>query len=174
MSNLQMSKVQKLVYLSLLCALALVIYIIELQIPPLAPIPGLKLGLANMVSLAVLILYGPKEALTVLILRIFLGSFITGKVSSLLFSLAGGLLSNIGMIILYQYARKYINIWLISIIGSILHIIGQLTIAVLITHTPGIFFYAPFLLISSIITGYFIGLGATFICKHFRKLSMRL
>lgn len=169
-----MGKVQKLVYLSLLCAIALVIYIIELQIPPLAPIPGLKLGLANMVSLTVLILYGPKEALTVLLLRIFLGSMITGRVSSLFFSLAGGLLSNLGMIVLYQYARKYINIWLISIIGAILHIFGQLAIAAFITQTPGIFFYAPFLLITSIITGYFIGLGATFICKHFKRLSSRL
>ena len=166
-----MSKVQKLVYLSLLCAIALVIFIIELQIPPIAPIPGLKLGLANMVSLAVLILYGPKEALTVLLLRIVLGTIITGKVSTIFFSLAGGLLSNIGMIFLYQYFRKYLSIWLISIIGSILHIIGQLLIAVIITNTPGIFFYAPFLLISSIVSGYFIGWGATFISKHFKKLS---
>lgn len=167
-----MSKVQKLVFLSLLCAIALVIFIIELQIPPIAPIPGLKLGLANMVSLAVLILYGPKEALTVLLLRIVLGTIITGQMSTILFSLAGGLLSNIGMILLYQYFGKYLNIWLISIIGSILHIVGQLVIAVLITNTPGIFFYAPFLLISSIVAGYFVGWGATFISKHFKKLSI--
>ncbi|MEF9959505.1 MAG: Gx transporter family protein [Niameybacter sp.] len=167
-----MSKVQKMVYLSLLCAIALVIFIIELQIPPIAPIPGLKLGLANMVSLAVLILYGPREALTVLLLRIFLGTIITGKVSTIFFSLAGGLLSNIGMIVLYQYCRKYLSIWIISIVGSILHIVGQLVIAVLITNTPGIFFYAPFLLISSIVSGYFIGWGALFISTHFKKFTL--
>ncbi|MDA3732910.1 Gx transporter family protein [Niameybacter massiliensis] len=165
-----MNKVQKLVYLSLLCAIALVIFIIELQIPPIAPIPGLKLGLANMVSLAVLILYGPKEALTVLLLRIFLGTMITGKVSTIFFSLAGGLLSNIGMILLYKYCSKYISIWVISVVGSILHIIGQLVIAVIITNTPGIFFYAPILLVSSIVAGYFVGWGALFISKHLKKI----
>lgn len=165
-----MNKNQKLVYLSLLTSLALVVYIIELQLPPLVPIPGVRLGLANMVSLAVLILYGPKEALTILLIRIFLGSFISGRMSSLLFSLCGGLLSNLGMIGLYTLSRGQLNLWLISIIGAILHAFGQVTIAVLITETPGVYFYLPFLLLSSIITGYFIGWSAKFIASHFSKL----
>lgn len=164
------NKVQKLVFLSLLTALALVVYIIEMQIPPLVPIPGVKLGISNLVSLAVLLVYGPKEALTVLILRIVLGSIVTGQVSALLFSLAGGLLSNIGMILLYKFFKDSISIWVISIAGSILHAVGQVTVAVLITQTPGVYFYLPILLITSIVTGYFVGLGATYISESLRKI----
>ncbi|MGL5676246.1 MAG: Gx transporter family protein [Cellulosilyticaceae bacterium] len=171
MNHSTTTKIQKLVYLSLLCALALVIYVIEMQIPPLVPIPGVRLGLANMVSLAILIIYGPSEALTVLLLRIVLGSMITGQVSALLFSLAGGLLSNLGMILVYKLFKKHISIWALSILGAILHSVGQVTIAVLITQTPGVYFYLPILLITSIITGYFIGLGANFIATHFMKLK---
>lgn len=164
------NKVQKLVYLSLLCALALVIYVIEMQIPPLVPIPGVRLGLANMVTLAILLIYGPSEALTVLLLRIFLGSMITGQVSSLLFSLSGGLVSNLGMILVYIFFKHHISIWALSILGAILHSFTQVTVAVCITETPGVYFYLPILLITSILTGYFIGLGAQFIATHFKKL----
>ncbi|MGL4361874.1 MAG: Gx transporter family protein [Cellulosilyticaceae bacterium] len=169
-NNTSSLKIKKLVYISLLCTLALIVYIIEMQIPPLLPIPGVRLGLANMVSLAVLLIYGPKECLSVLIMRILLGSIITGQVSALLFSLTGGLLSNLGMIGLYLCFKENISIWVLSIVGSLLHSFGQVTIAVLITKTVGVYFYLPILLISSIVTGYFVGLGAQFISKRFKQI----
>lgn len=166
-----MPKTNKLVLLSLLTSLALVVYIIELQIPPLTVLPGMKLGLANMVSLATLLLFGPKEALTVLLLRITLGSIFAGQVSAFFFSLSGGLLSNLGMIALYSIFKDRISIWVISIVGAILHIVGQIFVAALVIQNIRIYFYMPILLITSIITGYFVGLGANFIFKHFKKLA---
>lgn len=165
-----MTTTKKLVFLSLLTSLALVIYTLELQLPAITAIPGIKMGLANMVSLATLLLFGPKEALSVLILRILLGSLLTGQVSSMFFSLSGGLLSNIGMIMIYFLTRKKIPLWLLSMYGAILHSIGQLLIAFIIVRTPGLILYLPILLFSSLITGYFIGLGTHFIVKHFRMV----
>lgn len=167
-----MTSTRKLVLLSLLTTLALIVYIIELQIPPLVALPGMKLGLANMVSLATLLLFGAKEAMTVLLLRITLGSMITGQVSAFFFSLSGGVLSNIGMIILYKLFKDHVSIWAISIIGAILHSVGQLFIAAIVIQNSRIYFYLPLLLLTSIVTGYFVGLGANFIFRHFKKLSL--
>lgn len=168
-----MHKTKKMVVLSLFTALALVVYTVEAQIPIPIPIPGVKLGLSNMISLATLLILGPLECLTVLILRIVLGSFLTGTVSALLFSLAGGLLSNIGMILLYLVFKKGISIWVISIVGSILHNVGQLFIAGIVIENLKIYYYLPILLISGIITGCFVGIGAYFIEKHFKTINIR-
>lgn len=168
-----MSKTKKMVFLSLLSAIAIVVYVIEAQLPVLLPVPGVKLGLSNMVSLSALLIFGPLECLSVLTLRILLGSLLTGSVSALLFSLAGGLLSNLGMIVLYLLFKRYISIWIISIIGSILHNIGQLFVAALVIQNLKIYYYLPILLISGIITGCFVGLGSYFIQKQFTALNIR-
>lgn len=167
-----MTKTKKLVFLSLLASLAIVIYIIEAQLPILVPIPGVKLGLSNMVSLSTLLVFGPLECLGVLILRIVIGSLLTGSVSAMFFSLAGGLLSNLGMIILYLIFKKHISIWVISVIGSILHNIGQLFVAAFVIQNLKIYYYLPILLISGIITGFFVGMGSSFIKKQFNGLNL--
>lgn len=166
-----MSKTKKMVLLSLLSSLAIVVYIVEAQIPSLVPVPGVKLGLSNMISLSTLLIFGPLECLSVLLLRIILGSLLTGSMSALIFSLAGGLASNLGMILLYLLFKNQISVWAISIAGSILHNIGQLFIAALIIQNFKIYYYLPILLISGIITGIFVGLGAYFIHKQFNLLK---
>lgn len=167
-----MRKTKKLVFLSLLTSLAIVVYIIEAQLPVLVPIPGVKLGLSNMVSLATLLIFGPGACLSVLSLRVVLGSLLTGSFSALLFSLAGGLLSNLGMILLYTLFKKHISIWVISMIGSILHNIGQLLVAAVVIQNLKIYYYLPILLVSGVITGFFVGLGAHFIETHIKKLNL--
>lgn len=167
-----MGKTKKLVFLSLLTSLAIVVYVIEAQLPVLIPVPGVKLGLSNMISLSTLLIFGPLECLSVLTLRIVLGSLLTGSVSAMLFSLAGGLLSNLGMIALYMLFKKYISVWVISIVGSVLHNIGQLFVAALIIQNFKIYYYLPILLISGVITGVFVGLGSYFIQKQFKGLNI--
>lgn len=166
-----MHTIRKLIYLSLLTAVSLVIYIIENQIPLPIAVPGVKLGLANMISLCILVLYGPKEALYCLVLRVFLGSFLTGQVFAVIYSLSGGLLSLLVMSLLYKYLKSKLSLYSISVCGSITHNLTQITIACLITHTFKLLFYFPFLLISALITGYFTGIGAYFITKHIKKLG---
>lgn len=167
-----MHRTKRLVFLSLLTSLAIVIYVIEAQLPVLLPVPGVKLGLSNMVSLSTLLIFGPGACLSVLMLRIVLGSLLTGSVSAMFFSLAGGLISNLGMIALYLLFKKHISIWVISIIGSILHNIGQLLVAAIIIQNLKIYYYLPILLISGVITGFFVGLGAHFIQQQIKRLGI--
>lgn len=150
-----MNKTRKMVFLSFLTSMALVIYIIETQVPVL--FPGIKLGLANTISLAALILIGWKEALLIMFLRTLLGSMFGGTMSTFMFSIAGGILSNIVMILLYKYFKNSLSLWTISICGAIFHNIGQLLVASIVIQDFRIYIYLPVLLISAIITGYFIG-----------------
>ncbi|WP_368487793.1 Gx transporter family protein [Clostridium sp. BJN0013] len=165
-----MNKTKKLVFLSFLTGMALVIYIIEAQIPVL--FPGIKLGLSNTVSLATLILLGWREALLVMLLRTLLGSMFNGTMTAFMFSIAGGILSNLVMIILYKYFKNSMSLWTISICGAIFHNIGQLLIASIIIQDFKIYIYLPVLLISAIITGYFIGWCTKFLMDNLSKIPI--
>jgi len=164
-----MNKTKKMVMLSLMVSIALVIYVIEAQIPVL--FPGIKLGLANLVSLTALIIWGPKEALTIMLLRTLLGSMFTGSMSAFLFSISGGLLSNLVMIILYKYFRNTMSIWSISIVGAVFHNIGQLLVAAFVIQDLRIYIYLPVLMVAAVITGYFIGVCTNFLTRHLGKIS---
>ena len=165
-----MNKTKRMVFLSFLVSIALVIYIVEAQIPVL--FPGIKLGLANIVSLAAMILLGWKDALLIMLLRTLLGSMFGGSMSAFMFSIAGGLLSNIVMIILYKYFKNSMSLWTISICGAIFHNIGQLLIASFVVQDFRIYIYLPVLLLSAVITGYFIGLSTKLLIAHLNKIPM--
>jgi heptaprenyl diphosphate synthase len=162
-----MSKTKKLVMLSLMVSIALIIYVIEAQVPVL--FPGIKLGLANLVSLTALIIWGPREALLIMFLRTLLGSMFTGSMSAFMFSIAGGLLSNLVMIFLYRNFRKSMSIWSISMIGAVFHNIGQLLVASFVIQDFRVYIYLPVLMISAVVTGYFIGLSTTFLTRYLKK-----
>ncbi|GAA0744975.1 Gx transporter family protein [Clostridium oceanicum] len=161
---------KKMIFLSLMVSIALVIYIIESQIPVL--FPGIKLGLANIISLVTLIMVGGKEALLVMFLRTLLGSMFMGSMSAFMFSIAGGILSNIVMIVLYTKFKKYFSLSIVSLIGAVFHNIGQLLVASFIIKDFRIYIYLPALLVSAIVTGYFIGLCAKFVEKNLSKVNM--
>ncbi len=163
-----MKNTRKMVFISILVSIALVIYLIEAQIPVLAP--GIKLGLANSISLVALILFGWKEAILIMILRTVLGSIFGGGLSALLFSIAGGLLSNIVMIVLYKYFKNYLSVPTISVCGAIFHNVGQLLVAAFILNDLRIYIYLPVLLIAAIGTGYFIGLLASILKSRLEKI----
>lgn len=165
-----MNKTKRMVFLSFLVSIALVIYIVESQIPVL--FPGIKLGLANIISLAALILLGWKDALLIMLLRTLLGSIFGGSMSAFMFSIAGGLLSNIVMIILYKYFRNSMSLWTVSICGAVFHNIGQLLVASFVVQDLRIYIYLPILLISAVLTGYFIGLCTKFLTTHLDKLPI--
>ncbi len=165
-----MKKTKKMVFLSFLVSIAMVIYIVEAQIPVL--FPGIKLGLANIISLAALILMGWKEALLIMFLRTLLGSMFGGSMSAFMFSIAGGILSNVVMIILYKYFKDSISLWTISICGAVFHNIGQLFVASLVVKDFRIYIYLPVLLVSAVVTGYFIGLCTKLLTRHINKIPM--
>lgn len=158
-------KLNKITTLALFTTLALIIFTIENAIPTLIPIPGIKLGLANIITLVVLHNYSPKDTLLVLLMRILLASFFFGQAISLLYSLAGGLLCFAAMLLIHRLLQGH-YLFLISIVGAIFHNLGQLAVAYLITEVPGVLVYLPFLLLSAILTGLFTGLCAQFTQRY--------
>lgn len=153
---------KKLTSLSMLLALSLIIFIVEAQLPPLAPVPGIKIGLANIVTLVTLVWYGRKEAFTLLVLRIILGSVFTGHLMSFLYSMAGGLLCFLTMSVTVKPINK---IWVVSILGAVSHNIGQIIAAVFMLSSWAILGYLPILIVSAVITGAFTGIAAKLLLK---------
>ncbi|HHT51219.1 MAG TPA: Gx transporter family protein [Eubacteriaceae bacterium] len=158
-----MTRTKKLIFISILLAQALVLQYIEGFIPIPIPAPGVKLGLANIVIMITIVIFGLKVATTLVVLRSFMGAMFVGTISSFFFSLGGGLLSLIAMYILFRYYKDYFSFMGISIVGAIFHNIGQLFVASLVISNFGIFTYLPILMLSGILTGYFVGLATKYI-----------
>lgn len=159
---------KKLTLTALLTAVALMIFILEAQLPPILPIPGIKPGLANIITLLALVWLGKKEALLTLILRIVLGCIFTGNLVSLMFSLAGGIAAYIFTAVMLNISN---NITVSSIVGALGHNIGQIFTAIFLTNTPQIIHYLPALAISGIVTGLFTGIISQLIIKRFGDLK---
>ena len=158
---------KKLVTLSLLTTIALIIFTVEAQLPPVVPIPGVKIGLANAITLITMVWFGRKEAFAVLMVRIFLGSIFAGAVSGLIYSLAGGILCFFVTAVLIKIFDIK-QLWVVSVFGALSHNLGQLVAAAFITSTPQIFGYFPILAVSAVITGAFTGILAYFVVKRGR------
>ena len=158
-------KTKKLTLLALLSAIALTIFMVEAQIPPLVPIPGIKLGLANIVTVFAVFAIGPREAAAVLFVRIFLGAVFAGNFSTIFYSAAGGALA-----ILVTIGLKYVltqkQLWVAGVLGAIAHSIGQMAMAILLTSTVSLILYLPVMIVISILTGSFTGLCAQFLVNR--------
>ena len=158
-------KVQKMALLGILTAAAIVIAILESFIPSIG-IPGVKLGLANIVILIILYELGIVEAVIVNVLRVIVVGLVRGTFLSMgfLMSLTGCALSLGIMIVFYVLVKKF-SIIGVSVIGSVFHVIGQILIAMIFLGTAYIVLYLPIIAISAIITGVFVGIVAKLIIK---------
>ena len=157
-------KLRKMTHISILSGLSLIIYVLESQIPPVIPVAGVKLGLANVVTLYAKVTLGRKAAFFVLMTKIFLGNLFTGSVVSLFYSLLGGLLCFLAEIIMFRIVTKE-QMWAVSITGAIFHNIGQVIAAIVLMGTEKILWYLTILVPVGIITGAFTGLVATYTLK---------
>ena len=158
-------KTRKLTTLSMLTAIALTIFMVEAQIPALVPIPGVKMGLANIVTVFTVFAIGPKEGILVLFVRIFLGAVFAGNFSTIFYSAAGGALAILTTIGLKKLLTKK-QLWVAGVAGAIAHSIGQMAMAVTLTATPSLAIYLPVMIAISIITGAFTGLCAQFLVNR--------
>ncbi len=154
--------------MALLTAVALTIFVAEAQIPPIVPIPGVKLGLANIITVYAMFRLGPREALAILLARILLGSLFAGQMMSLLFSLAGGLLCFAVMLPLRRILTLR-QIWVSGVIGAVCHNIGQILVAAAVSGTLSVAVYLPALMLSGIVTGAFTGLCAQLLVNRAGK-----
>ena len=153
---------------AVLTAAALALFIVELQIPAPVPIPGVKLGLANIVTVYAMFALGPRDTGLILLTRILLGSLFAGQLMSLLYSLMGGILCYLTMLLLRRIVTEK-QIWAASVFGAIAHNVGQITAAILVTKTPQLIVYLPVLMISGVIAGLFTGICAQLVVNKLPK-----
>lgn len=164
-------KAKRLTELAMLTAVALIIFVVELQIPNPIPIPGVKLGLANVITVFAIYRYKAREVLLIVLCRTILGSVFGGNMMALFYSLAGGILCFLGMLFFKRIlSQKYI--WLCSIFGAVFHNIGQITVACLIAGT-GMLIYLPFLLLSGCLAGVFTGGCAQLVVQRISGQEIR-
>ena len=166
-----MAKTRKLAFMAVLTAIALTIFMIENQIPSPVPIPGVKLGLANIITLAAMLILGRKEAGAVLLMRIFMGAIFAGAPSTFLYSACGGFCAYLVMCITVGLFSES-QLWIVSALAAIAHNAGQLLCCALIVKTPGIMIYAPILAASGVITGVFTGFAAMYLVRAVKKLHL--
>ena len=158
-------KTRKLTTLGLLTAIALTIFLVEARIPSPVPLPGVKPGLANIVTVFAVFALGPKEAILILSARIFLGAVFAGNFSTVFYSAAGGALAILTTIGLRNILKRN-QLWVAGCLGAMAHSIGQMAMAVMLLGAPSVIVYLPLMLIISIFTGLFTGLCAQFLVNR--------
>ncbi len=161
---------KRVAYCAMLTALAMIFGYVEALIPFGLGIPGVKLGLANIVIVLALYLLPAYQAFAIQLMRIVLVSFLFGNLSMMLYSLAGGILSFLVMLIVKR--GDAFSITGVSIAGGVSHNIGQLIVAVLVVRNLKIAFYLPVLIMAGLITGCLIGMLAYRIKPVLDKLSI--
>lgn len=160
----------RITQLALLTAIALTIFMAEAQMDPLTAVPGVKLGLANIVTVYVMFVMGPGDALLVLSGRVFLGAVFSGQMMTLIYSAAGGFLSWCVLCLL----RKLLTgerIWLVSPVAAIFHNLGQLLAAAAVLRTWTVMAYLPYLVIAAVLAGLFTGVAAQALIKQLKKVQ---
>ena len=150
----------------LLAALALIFSYVEAIIPYNPGIPGIKLGIANVVTVIALYKFGAKDAAAVSVIRIVIAGLLFNGLFGMLYSLAGAVLSLTGMIALKK--TGLFSVTGVSMAAGVLHNMGQLLVAAALIEDRRIFFYFPVLLFSGIAAGILVGIAATMILKALR------
>ena len=148
-------KTKKIAVLALAIALAMILSFVESQIPAFVAIPGVKIGLANIAVVFVLYKLGWKEAVLISLVRVVMVSMVFGTLVSLFYSVAGAVLSLTGMVLLKK--TGLFSTVAVSVTGGVLHNVGQILMACLLLETNVIVYYLPFLILSGVIAGVVIG-----------------
>ena len=157
-------KTKRLTELSFLTGLSLIIFVVELRFPDIIPVPGVKLGLANIITVYVVYKYRAVETVILVLSRVLLGALFASSISALIYSLSGAICCLAGMILL----RRIIPLrwmWLCSIIGAILHNTGQIIAAAAVMRSFAVLAYYPILIISGCIAGAFTGICTQLVIK---------
>lgn len=155
---------RKVVHMGMLIALAMILSFIESQIPAFVAIPGMKIGLANIAIVFALYTLGFGSAMIVSLIRVALSALLFGSAVSGLYSLAGALISLLGMALLKK--TLFFGVVGVSVSGAVLHNLGQIAVAWLILKTGALVYYLPFLLFSAVVGGVVIGLVVAIVIER--------
>lgn len=158
-------------YFGVFTAMALIFSYLETLIPLPVGIPGIKVGLANLVIVIVLYKMGKREAFLLSVVRIFLAGFLFANLFSIVYSLAGGMLSLAVMAFLKK--RGFFSVYGVSMAGGVSHNIGQILMAMIIVETYSVVYYVPVLLVAGVLTGLAIGVMASGMLKRLASIDLR-
>ena len=169
-----MNQSKRIALCGLLTALALALSLAERVIPIawIVPIPGMKLGLANVVTMFALLFLSPKEAYSILFCRVILASLFAGSVTQLLFSMFGGMLALTTTWILLHKYNTWFSFYGISAASAAMHNVGQILAAMLVMQTTSVIAYLPLLLVSAIPLGLLTGAILQALYKHMNRLKL--
>jgi len=168
-----MNKIQRYIFLSLLTAGALILSIIEGMIPLPYVAPGAKLGLSNIVTMSIIIVFGFKDALLVVIIRCILLMLVATNPITFTYSIVSGIMSAIVMSFGYKYFKKFSLIG-ISVLGAMTHNASQVTVAAILFESANLYYYLPVLSFVSIFTGCFVGYTSIFVTENLNKTLVKL
>lgn len=158
------NKTKKLAFLALTISFAMVLSYLESRIPTFVAIPGIKVGLANIAVIFALYKFGIKEAITISLLRVFLISLLFGSPVSLIYSLSGAMLSLMCMILLEKLTP--LTEVGVSVVGGIMHNVGQIIAASIMLGTNVVVYYLPFLVLSGTVAGVAVGVVSALLIKR--------
>ena len=161
-------KTKKIAYLGLLVALAFIFSYIETLIPINIGVPGAKLGLANLVIIVALYTIGERNAFLLSMVRIVLVGFTFANLASMLYSLAGGILSFLAMCIAKRSGK--VSTTGVSVVGGVFHNVGQILMAIWVVKTASLVYYLPVLIIAGLASGVAIGILGAMVTKRVKKV----
>jgi heptaprenyl diphosphate synthase len=165
-----MTKLKKIATLGVLASLAMVLSFVETLLPPIyAAVPGIKIGLANIVNVFLLYKFSVKDTAVVTLIRVLTIAMLFGNLMTLSYSLAGAVLS-IAVMALLKKTKLFSTIG-VSIAGGVSHNLGQIIVAIFITSTIEIGYYMIFLCISGVLSGTLIGIAGALVLKYTKKLK---
>ncbi len=168
-----MNKLQRYIFLALLTAGALILSIIEGMIPLPYIAPGAKLGLSNIVTLSVIVVFGFKDALLVVVIRCILLMLVATNPITFIYSIVSGIVSTIVMSIGCRYLKK-LSLIGVSVLGAMAHNASQITVAAILFNTPNMYYYLPVLAFVSIFTGCFVGYTSIFVTDNLDRTLLKL
>ena len=165
-------KTYTMALMAVLLSLSLILGYVEHLVPILPAVPGVKLGLSNIVLLLCLYALGAKEAFLLMIIKVFLSTMLFSGLGSMIYSLAGGVASLLAMIL----AKKIMKLSIIgtSVLGGVFHNIAQVAVAILVVHLPMLVYYMAILMIAGVITGILTGFIAQLLLKHLKVFTKKI
>lgn len=158
---------KKIAYMGMFTALAFVFSYIEFLLPINLGVPGIKLGLANLVVIVALYTMDARAACTLSFVRILLTGLTFGNLASMVYSLAGGMLSLVIMIVARRW--KFFSVTGVSVLGGVFHNVGQILVAVFVVETAALLYYLPVLVLSGTIAGVLIGILSSILIRYLSK-----
>ncbi|MBP2644684.1 MAG: Heptaprenyl diphosphate synthase component [Firmicutes bacterium] len=166
--------IRRTILLGLFVAVAGILHAVEYWVPIPLPVPGLKLGLANIVNLVVIVLFGWRDALVVALLRAVLGGVLSGMFlgPTFVMSASGAMVSTMAMALSYSFFRPKLSLVGISVIGAVVHNLSQLCVAAVVVVSSGILWYSPYLVLIAVPTGIITGFSTAYFLEKFPQTAI--